>query len=483
MSPHKPTLITLTVRRHLLAAALTLAVLLLGTLALIDGVMLRVRSHALQAQLAAIDPAADTQLLLCDIGSGTEHPHAGVRLLDRQGHYAIKLDSGITRVPAAQQPTWSLASSVLRLGVTHGAGRLPWVSEPVVWAARALPGPSPEILVVWERVGAIRAVFIPIYLAVLVATLLAFAVSVTLALSTVRSVRGVLTGIAESSGQLAAGDFRVQLAPQPTAELDQVTSAINALARDLEHTSAHLRAEQERLTCLEGMQRRFVADASHELRAPLTSMRVTLEAWQDGVLRPEEQPAALTQMIGEIERVAALVKRLLDLSRIEAGRETYQFAPVDLTVLATDIAARYATPGVAPVSLELPAELPPVRADHDALTSVLRNLLENAQRFTPADGQVRLWAKREDGEVRLGVSDTGCGIIPELLPYIWDRFWRAPETRAQGQAGSGLGLALVKAQIEAMSGQVGAESTPGAGTTVWVRLPVWRDEGDDTVTG
>jgi len=475
MANAKPSLTAVTMRRHLLAALITLAVLLLGTLALTDTVMMRARGHALQEQLAAISPTGNTLLLLCDIGDYDGH-RTGCCLFDAQGREVADAGNNDAISPGQEQAVshWIRTTQLLAGSAQFGTGNIPWVAEPVVWAARPVAHEhgQPDILVAWEHVGAIRSALTPVYLAIIAATLLAFAVSFGLVLHGITRVRRVLDTIAESSGRMAAGDYRIKLAAQPTAELDRVTSAVNCLAENLASTAAHLDAEHARLARLEGMQRQFVADASHELRAPLTSMRITLEAWQDGVLRHDEQPAALTQLIGEMDRLGALVERLLDISRIESGRVTYDRRSLSLSAVARDVVAQYAHPQGPPVTVEISADLPPVYADRDALFSVLRNLLENAQRFTPHDGSVHVWARQEGEMIHLGITDTGCGIAPDFLPGIWDRFARADTMRAQGTAGSGLGLSIVKALIEAMDGDVGAESTPCVSTTVWVRLPI-----------
>ncbi|OPZ82812.1 MAG: Alkaline phosphatase synthesis sensor protein PhoR [bacterium ADurb.Bin429] len=121
--------------------------------------------------------------------------------------------------------------------------------------------------------------------------------------------------------------------------------------------------------------------------------------------------------------------------------------------------------------MDAPDDLPAALADPDAVHRILRNLVENARRFTPAEGTITLWAEAEEDGIRLGVTDTGSGISPEELPRIWDRFARAAQARADGTAGTGLGLAIVKALAEAQGGDVGAESEPGIRTMVWVRLP------------
>jgi two-component system sensor histidine kinase BaeS len=115
--------------------------------------------------------------------------------------------------------------------------------------------------------------------------------------------------------------------------------------------------------------------------------------------------------------------------------------------------------------------LPPVLADPDAVHRMLFNLLDNARRFTPADGVIRLWARAEDDRIVFGVTDTGSGIAAEAVERMWDRFARADRVRAAQDTGSGLGLAIVKALAEAMNGTVGLTSADGGGTTAWFSLP------------
>jgi len=466
--PHKPTLTALIIRRYLWAALLTLGLMLLAILMLTDIVMMRSRRHALAEQLFAIENADDAMLMLYDAG-GAAKTHAGSLILDAQGHWSPGQPDG---PPARPSPRWNLAQRVLSEGALRGTGRLPWVDEPVVWAARKLENPDgdPEIVVAWEQVSAVRIAMQPIYFSAVLATLLAFGVSTAVALNTVKGVRGVLDNIAQSSGRMAAGDFRMRLPAQPAEELDRVSSSINQLAHDLAQTTDDLHDQHAQLLRLEGLRRQFVADASHELRSPLTAMRVTLEAWQDGVLRPEEQPEALVELHRETERLGSLVTKLLDLSRIETGREIVSLETVDVQAIAQQVRRGFRDGPGAAVELALPADLPPVLADADAIFRILQNLVENACRFTPPDGSIRIWAEIEGESVRLGVTDTGAGIPPEFLPFIWDRFARAPSARSEGKAGSGLGLAIVKALAATMGGEVGADSTPGVSTTIWVRL-------------
>ncbi|HEY3379005.1 MAG TPA: HAMP domain-containing sensor histidine kinase [Armatimonadota bacterium] len=472
MSHRKPTLAAMLVRHHLWAAALTLGLVMLCLLVLADLVNLRVHRSALANRLRTIETVDAATSPFLGIYSHTDPNQISYILLDGQGRWrdGATATKRSHRVPA---PRWARASSVFAQGELAGRGELPWVTDPVIWAARRMQTPDgkPMLMVAWYRVNAIRANTIAVYGAVVVAILLAFAVSVTLALRTAKSVTTVIDEIAKSSSRMAAGDYRVQLPVQPTRELDHVSRAITQLADNLDHTSADLHAEHARLERMERLQRQFVADASHELRAPLTSMRVTLEAWQDGVLRPGEQQHALAQLLRETERLGTLVSRLLDLSRIESGREGVTSAPVSVRDVAYEILMAFTDPTGASLVVEMPDDLPPALADRDALYRILQNLVENARRFTPVEGTITISAVLDGEAICLRVADTGCGIAAEELPRIWDRFARAAEARAQGKAGSGLGLAIVKGLTTAMDGQVGVESVPGQGMTVWVRLP------------
>jgi len=477
MAKRKPSLLTQVVRNHLWAALITLIVLLLSVLAVTDGVVLYARRNALSEQLYAIESANNAMLMLYEFNNAERQNHAGSLLMDSDGHWVSGPDTdGLPRASeAAHGPLrrWDKAHAVIEHGGLHGMGRLPWTRDVVIWAARPMFNPDgpPMLLVAWEQVNAIRLATTPFYYTVIFTTLLAYGVCLFIGVRTVRDITSVLDGIAESSTHMAAGDYQIRLPEQPTEELDRVSSAITKLAGNLELTTSDLRSEHQRLARLEGLQRQFVADASHELRAPLTSMRVTLEAWEDGVLRPDEQPHALERLLAEIARLSALVGRLLDLSRIESGRATIATAPVFLQDAAADFMQRSAGDGPEVVA-DIPEHLPPVLGDEDAVHRILVNLVENARRFTPATGSVRIWADVEQTMIRFGVTDTGSGIDAAFLSRIWDRFARSSDARAEGKAGSGLGLAIVKALALEMGGEVGAESPPGQGATVWVRLPI-----------
>jgi signal transduction histidine kinase len=477
MGARKPSLRLLIARHYLWAMLATLVVLLLFVLAITDGVMLYARRNALSEQLYAVESVSNAMLMLYEVNGAGGSLRAGSLLLDAEGHWVSGPDTdGQPVATGSERPAihrWIEAAEINRRGGLHGMNRLPWTKDVVIWAARPIFSPDGEsqILVAWEQVTAIRLATTPVYITVIVTSLLAFGICAFIGLRTVRNITRVLDGIAESSSRMAAGDYQIRLPSQPAEELDRVSHAITSLAQNLEETTSALRAEHERLSRLEGLQRQFVADASHELRAPLTAMRVTLEAWQDGVLTPEEEPQALEQMLSEVERQGQLVARLLHISRIESGREMLNSEPVDVRAVAERVARAAMGTAGPPVTVAI-GDVPFVQGDLDAIWRMLTNFVENARRFTPDDGTVRIWAVVEDDAVRVAVTDTGCGIDPDFLPRVWDRFARDPRARAEGKAGSGLGLAIVAGLAQQMHGSVGVESTLGAGTTMWVRLPI-----------
>lgn len=479
MPNRKATLVTTILRRHLLLAGITLIAMLLGLLALTDILNMRSHRQTLVHELESIETVDFSSSPSVGVYQRTSDDRISFILLDNKGRWAAgeNFRGGYSphRERKGPRPRWKEAATVLRKDHVDGYGYLPWVKGPVLWAARVMydPGGEHTILVAWHQVSRIRSTALEgTYAVVAAAIVFSFLIGVILELRTARRVTTVIDAIAISSSKMAAGDYHVMLPQQSSLELDRVSTAIMRLAQNLDQTTAELVCEREHLRNLEAAQRKFVADASHELRAPLTSMRVTLEAWQDGILRPDEQPQSIEHLRKETERLSTLVTNLLDLSRIESGRETLEVVPVDLRAIAEELVLFRRGMNCARVTIDIPEDMPPVLGDQGAVHRIVQNLLENACRFTEPTGNVMIWARVVQEQVRFGVSDNGCGIDPQELPRIWDRFARAAQLRAQATVGSGLGLAIVQALVQAMGGTVGAESTPGEGTTVWVQLPM-----------
>lgn len=277
----------------------------------------------------------------------------------------------------------------------------------------------------------------------------------------------VLTRAAEN---MERGDLGVRVSPSGPRELTRLAEAFNNMARRLQSNVNELRA--------------FVANASHELRTPLTVVKLRAEALREGAL---EEPEIAGRFLGEIEtevdRLVRMVNDLLDLSRMEAGLEETQHTILNLSTIAHDVYETFnirATRADVRLELDIEPGLPSVVGNEDQIRRVFYNLVDNAIKYVPCDGQVELLLRPgpKDNTVRLLVRDTGPGITPEHLPHVFERFYRAETAspRPGTVRGSGLGLAIAKSIVENHGGEIGVSSQVGNGTTFWVDLPAAASE-------
>lgn len=225
---------------------------------------------------------------------------------------------------------------------------------------------------------------------------------------------------------------------------------------------------------LEQMRTEFVANVTHELRTPLTSIRGFAETLLDGALEDPETARSFVEIIKrEGEHLGALIEDLLDLSRIESGRMRMQPETVQLAALVTESLAGLTQKASAQsihLEITVPAELRLV-ADPSRLAQILINLVDNALKYTPAGGFVRVQAVELNEYVRFQVSDTGSGMPKADLPRIFERFYRVDKARTRKTGGTGLGLSIVKHIVEAHGGSISVESDLGQGTTFTFLLP------------
>ena len=225
---------------------------------------------------------------------------------------------------------------------------------------------------------------------------------------------------------------------------------------------------------LESTRREFVSNVSHELRSPLASVRLMTETLEDGAIADE---AIARDFLGrirrEVDRMNALVDDLLELARIESGREPERHAPVRLAPVMEEAVGQFrARAAQKRVRLEhdAPPHLPAVMADEGRIGQVLTNLLDNALKWTEAGGSVRLWADEQADAVRVSVRDTGTGIAAEDLPHVFERFYKVDRARRDG--GTGLGLSIVKHIVQMYGGEVSAQSRLGEGSTFSFTVPL-----------
>src|SRR6266852_6186453 len=250
--------------------------------------------------------------------------------------------------------------------------------------------------------------------------------------------------------------------PRVKDELGRLAETLNQMMTRLERSFAALR--------------RFTADASHELKTPLTVVRAGVERAITRPDLPQETLASLEETLQEVNRMTELLEALLTLARADEGRADLHKEAVDIREIIEEagetgeLLAEHA--GVA-IEIHLPPEPVVVPVDRSRIRQLALNLIENAVKYTPRGGQVSVELGSHDGRVVFSVADTGIGIAPGDLPHVFDRFWRADSarTRTSERAGTGLGLAICKWIAEAHGGTIEVQSRPGRGTTFTVGLP------------
>lgn len=297
------------------------------------------------------------------------------------------------------------------------------------------------------------------------AALLAVAASSALA----GSITAGLARLTEGVQRMAGGESGVRVAVRTADEVGALGEAFNRMAAQLE---AAERSRRE----MESARRQLLAAVSHDLRTPLSAIRVMLEAIEDGVADDAETIERYHRaMQGEVARLSGLIDDLFELSQIEAGALGLRLERASIGDLIVEtVEAMRAEADRAGIHLRytIAGALPPINADMQKLHRVLANLLANAVRHTPAGGDVQLSAMACDGTIAIAVADSGEGIAPEDLPHVFERFFRGDRSRSRASGGAGLGLAIARGLVQAHGGSIAVESQPGEGATFTLRLPV-----------
>jgi len=276
-----------------------------------------------------------------------------------------------------------------------------------------------------------------------------------------------LRRLTHTAEELAAGDLRARTRLVPRAD------EVGALTESFDHMADRIEESFARQQESEAQVRRFIADASHELRTPLTSLKGYIDVLRRGAARdPEALDAALDVMGREADRMRLLVLDLLTLARIDARREPAS----EVFEMNAEVSRLLdeGVPGMPPtVERQIAAGPLTVRADREALATMVRNVMVNACKYAP--GAAQRWTTSVDGgRARIDAHDDGPGIPAADLPHVFERFYRGEKTRAREEGGSGLGLglAIVQGLARSLGGETAVSSGDGAGTTVTMWLPL-----------
>lgn len=292
-----------------------------------------------------------------------------------------------------------------------------------------------------------------------------------------RGIIGPLTEMTAVAKAITHGDFSRRLSLQGDDELVVLARSLNRMSDELQQKIKHLQ-EADRL------KTELVANVSHELKTPLTSIMGFIETLQDGAIEDADNSRRFLSIIDRhAKRLSVTVNDLLQLSELEGGRYKLNLETLDLNDLINDVATGFlSATGQRRQQMEVQCQGEPViiRADRVRMEQAISNVIDNAIKYTPDGGKVIVTVRKRPEGVDITVSDTGIGIPPEHLAHVFNRFYRVDKARSRKAGGSGLGLAIVKHTMLLHGGAVSIDSEHGKGTRITLKLP---DDPTGTSTG
>jgi two-component system OmpR family sensor kinase len=356
---------------------------------------------------------------------------------------------------------------LLRRGEFRDSSQARWL-----WVGRSL-GEDRTLVLATPRPRTLSLFAEDILLPVVQAGAIGLIISILLAWLISRWVAAPLQRMSKAALAVASGDFRQSVALEGPREVQDVANSFNVMVQQV-------RTSQQ-------VQRDFLANVSHELKTPLTSIQGFAQAMLDGAVADDDSRNRAAQVIyDESDRLRRLVEDLLDLARLDAGQIEFVRQPVNVEALLKSVVDKLVLPaGEKNVELvDRVSDLPTMVGDGDRLAQVFMNLVDNAIKHTPEGGKVVVRGDTASGWISIHVDDSGAGIPSEDLSRIFERFYQVDKARSGGKGrGVGLGLAISRQIVEAHGGRIVAQSSVGKGSRFTVQLPIIRPDDETLIHG
>lgn len=286
----------------------------------------------------------------------------------------------------------------------------------------------------------------PLLISVAVAAILVFILS--------RYIVRPIRNISYAAGELSRGNFDWRVKPKTQDEIGELAESFNKMA--------------EELKLQDGLRNTFIANVSHELRTPLASVQGFIQGMLDRAIEEEDRDKYLQIVLGETKRMNTLITDLLNLAKIESGKFPIEYSEFDINELLRRsilLFEQRIEEGQLEVNFQIGDSKMFVWADEDRISQVITNLIDNAVKFTPPGGELKVWTQTVGSKVYVSIADTGEGIPVEDQPYVFERFFKVDKSHSQSKPGTGIGLSIVKRIISQHGEKITLQSVPGKGTT------------------
>ena len=328
---------------------------------------------------------------------------------------------------------------------------------------------SKYVVYIIDNKETVHSLNMEIFSLILQAVLIGFVISIAISLIITKTLLSPIKGMTTAAGAMADGDFSTKITVESEDEIGILATTFNDMAKQIE-------TMLEELKKAEVVRREFVANVSHEMRTPLTSIRTyaeTISETQD--MQHDTKEEFLRVIINESDRMAKIVQDLLELSRFDSGTSVLSIERFSIERSVRDVYAAIALEAKKrnqELNLELEWKLPEIKGDHARIEQVLMNIISNALKYTPDGGKIDISGGSSEKDVWIKIEDTGVGIPQEDLTRVFDRFYRVDKARTRESGGTGLGLSIAKEIITKHGGEIDINSTLGEGTTITVTLPI-----------